>query len=99
MILGLDAPTSGPVIVNGRLHLEHAAPCARWAPAGRSVGPPWPQRAYHHLLALAQTNGIRRSRVDEVVEAVGGAADGGRRLPAWASASASRPRCSATRPR
>jgi hypothetical protein len=27
--------------------------------------------AYHHLLALAQTNGIARSRVDEVVEQVG----------------------------
>ena len=27
--------------------------------------------AYHHLLALAQTTGIRRSRVDEVIDAVG----------------------------
>ena len=35
----------------------------------RSVHPG--RSAYHHLLALAQTCGIRRSRVDEVVEAVG----------------------------
>jgi ABC-2 type transport system ATP-binding protein len=27
--------------------------------------------AYHHLLALAQTSGIRRTRVDEVIDAVG----------------------------
>ena len=29
------------------------------------------RHAYHHLLALAQTSGIRRSRVDEVIDAVG----------------------------
>jgi ABC-2 type transport system ATP-binding protein len=29
------------------------------------------RRAYHHLLALAQTSGIGRSRVDEVIDAVG----------------------------
>jgi ABC-2 type transport system ATP-binding protein len=71
MILGLDAPTRGSVTVNGRPYREHAAPLrevgalldARSAYPGRS--------AYHHLLALARTCGIRRSRVDEVVEAVG----------------------------
>jgi ABC-2 type transport system ATP-binding protein len=71
MILGLDAPTRGSVTVNGRPYREHAAPLrevgalldARSAHPGRS--------AYHHLLALARTCGIRRSRVDEVVEAVG----------------------------
>ena len=71
MILGLDAPTGGSVTVNGRPYREHAAPLrevgalldARAVHPGRS--------AYHHLLALAQTCGIRRSRVDEVVEAVG----------------------------
>ena len=35
----------------------------------RSIHPS--RSGYHHLLALAQTCGIRRSRVDEVVEAVG----------------------------
>jgi ABC-2 type transport system ATP-binding protein len=71
MILGLDAPTGGSVTVNGRPYREHAAPLhevgalldARAVHPGRS--------AYSHLLALAQTCGIRRSRVDEVVEAVG----------------------------
>jgi ABC-2 type transport system ATP-binding protein len=71
MILGLDAPTSGSVTVNGRPYREHAAPL-------REVGALLDARAVHpgrsahsHLLALAQTCGIRRSRVDEVVEAVG----------------------------
>jgi ABC-2 type transport system ATP-binding protein len=71
MILGLDDPTSGSVTVNGRPYREHAAPL-REAGAlldARSVHPA--RSAYHHLRALAQTCGIRRSRVDEVVEAVG----------------------------
>jgi ABC-2 type transport system ATP-binding protein len=71
MILGLDAPTSGSVTVNGKPHREHAAPLrevgalleARSGHPGRS--------AYNHLLALAQSSGIRRSRVDEVIDAVG----------------------------
>ncbi len=71
MILGLDTPTRGSVTVNGRPYREHSAPLrevgamleARSVHTGRS--------AYHHLLALAQTSGIRRSRVDEVIDAVG----------------------------
>src|SRR6266498_2551275 len=71
VILGLDAPTRGSATVNGKPYREHAAPLrevgalleARSGHPGRS--------AYSHLLALAQTNGIRRSRVDEVVDAVG----------------------------
>jgi ABC-2 type transport system ATP-binding protein len=71
LLLGLDAPTSGSATVNGRPYREHAAPLrevgalleARSAHPGRS--------AYRHLLALAQTCGIHRSRVDEVIDAVG----------------------------
>jgi ABC-2 type transport system ATP-binding protein len=71
MILGLDAPTSGSVTVNGKPYREHAAPLREVGALldARSVHPA--RSAYHHLLALAQTCGIRRSRVDEVVEAVG----------------------------
>jgi ABC-2 type transport system ATP-binding protein len=71
MILGLDAPTSGSVIVNGRHYAEHRAPLhevgamleARAIHTGRT--------AYNHLLALAATTGIPRRRVDEVVDIVG----------------------------
>ncbi|HEV2824029.1 MAG TPA: ATP-binding cassette domain-containing protein [Actinomycetota bacterium] len=71
MILGLDAPTRGSVTVNGRPYREHAAPLREVGALldARSVHPG--RSAYHHLLALAQTCGIRRSRVDEVVDAVG----------------------------
>jgi ABC-2 type transport system ATP-binding protein len=71
LILGLDAPSSGQVTVNGKRYRDHPAPLhevgalleARSVHTGRS--------AYHHLLALAQTHGIGRSRVDELIELVG----------------------------
>jgi ABC-2 type transport system ATP-binding protein len=71
LILGLDAPTSGDVRVNGKHYREHAAPLhevgalleARSVHTGRS--------AYNHLYALARTHGISRSRVSELVDLVG----------------------------
>jgi ABC-2 type transport system ATP-binding protein len=71
LILGLDAPTGGSVTVNGKPYREHVAPLHEVGALldARSVHPA--RSAHHHLLALAQTCGIRRSRVDEVVEAVG----------------------------
>ncbi|HEV7749999.1 MAG TPA: ATP-binding cassette domain-containing protein [Baekduia sp.] len=71
MILGLDAPTSGSVQVNGKAYRDLAAPLheigamleARAIHTGRS--------AYNHLLAMAQTHGIPRSRVTEVIDLVG----------------------------
>jgi ABC-2 type transport system ATP-binding protein len=71
LILGLDAPTSGSVTVNGKPYQRHAAPLREVGALleARSVHPG--RSAYHHLLAVAQTCGIRRSRVDEVVDAVG----------------------------
>jgi ABC-2 type transport system ATP-binding protein len=71
MILGLDAPTSGSVTVNGKPYAAHPAPLhevgamleARAIHTGRS--------AYNHLLALAATTGIPRRRVDEVIDIVG----------------------------
>jgi ABC-2 type transport system ATP-binding protein len=71
MIVGLDAPTSGYVTVNGRPYASIPAPLcevgalleARAVHTGRS--------ARNHLLALAATTGISRRRVDEVIELVG----------------------------
>jgi ABC-2 type transport system ATP-binding protein len=59
------------VIVNGRRYREHAVPLhevgalleARSVHTGRS--------ARNHLLALAQTHGIPRSRVDDLIDVVG----------------------------
>ncbi|MFG1921169.1 ABC transporter ATP-binding protein [Cryptosporangium sp. NPDC048952] len=71
LILGLDRPTAGSVTVNGRAYADLEAPLheigalleARAIHGGRS--------AYHHLLAMAATTGVPRSRVDEVVDLVG----------------------------
>jgi ABC-2 type transport system ATP-binding protein len=71
LILGLDRPTAGDVSVNGRHYREHRAPLhevgalleARSVHTGRS--------AYSHLLAIARTHAIPRSRVDELIELVG----------------------------
>src|SRR5207247_11273849 len=79
MSLGLADPTSGSVTVNGRPPRAHAAPLRELGGMldPRAVHPS--RRAYHHLLALARTSGIRRSRVDEVIDAVGLRSVAGRR--------------------
>jgi ABC-2 type transport system ATP-binding protein len=71
MMVGLDAPTAGSAEVNGRDYRSLEAPLhevgalleARAIHPGRS--------AHDHLLALAQTHGMARRRVDEVLELVG----------------------------
>jgi len=71
IILGLDHPTSGSVTVNGREFSRSASPMrevgalldAKAVHGGRS--------AYNHLLCLAQTNGLPRRRVGEVLDLVG----------------------------
>jgi ABC-2 type transport system ATP-binding protein len=71
LILGLDAPTAGSVTVGGKAYRDYPAPLhevgmlleARSVHTGRS--------AYHHLLAMAQTHGIPRSRVEEMISLVG----------------------------
>ena len=71
LILELDAPSSGDVTDNGKHYRDHPAPLhevgalleARSVHTGRS--------AYNHLLALAQTHGIGRGRVDELIDLVG----------------------------
>ena len=71
MILGLDAPTSGSVTVNGRPYFAFRRPLfevgalleAQAAHGGRS--------AYNHLRCLALSNGIGRNRVETVLDQVG----------------------------
>ena len=71
LILGLDAPTSGSVLVNGKRYRQRPSPLhevgalleARSVHTGRT--------AYNHLLALAQTHGIPKRRVLELVDLVG----------------------------
>ena len=71
MIIGLDAPTSGSVTVNGKHYREHTAPLQEVGALleAKSIHPG--RSAYNHLLAQAQTHGIPRRRVDEVIELTG----------------------------
>ncbi|MDV9169698.1 ATP-binding cassette domain-containing protein [Streptomyces sp. W16] len=71
MIIGLDAPTSGHVTVNGKQYAQHTAPLQEVGALleARSVHPG--RSAYSHLLSLAYTHGIPRRRVGEVIELAG----------------------------
>ena len=71
LILGLDAPTSGSVTIEGKPFAAAAHPMrdvgalldAKAIHGGRS--------AYNHLLCLAQTNNLPKARVGQVLELVG----------------------------
>ncbi|UNO39899.1 ATP-binding cassette domain-containing protein [Streptomyces sp. MST-110588] len=71
MMLDLDHPTAGRVLIDGRHYRQLHDPLtsigalldAKAVHGGRS--------AYHHLLCLAQSNGIPRARVAEVLDTVG----------------------------
>jgi ABC-2 type transport system ATP-binding protein len=71
MILGLDAPTSGSVTVNGRAYAEHPAPLHEVGALLEAGAVHTGRSAANHLLAMAATTGIGRSRVEEVIDLVG----------------------------
>jgi ABC-2 type transport system ATP-binding protein len=71
LLLGLDRPSSGESLINGKPYIEHPAPL-------REVGALLEARAVHtgrsarnHLLAMAATNNIPRAWVDEMIGLVG----------------------------
>jgi ABC-2 type transport system ATP-binding protein len=71
MILGLDAPTSGTVTVNGKRYRDLPAPMRE---VGAVLDPKaiyGRQTARRHLSWIAQAGGIPIQRVDEVLNAVG----------------------------
>jgi len=71
MILGLDKPTAGTALINGKHYSDLTNPLrevgalldARWVHPNRS--------ARAHLQWMAASNGIPKSRVDEVLRLVG----------------------------
>ncbi|HSP36353.1 MAG TPA: ATP-binding cassette domain-containing protein [Frankiaceae bacterium] len=71
MALGLDAPSAGSVTVNGKRYVEHRAPLAEVGALLEARSVHTGRSAYNHLLALAQTSGIPKRRVSEVLEIVG----------------------------
>jgi ABC-2 type transport system ATP-binding protein len=79
MILGLDAPTAGSVTVAGRLYASIHRPLHEVGAVLESRAVHGGRSAYNHLLCLAQSNGIPRRRVGEVLDRVGLGAVGRRR--------------------
>ncbi|MBV9058895.1 MAG: ATP-binding cassette domain-containing protein [Pseudonocardiales bacterium] len=71
MIVGLDAPTSGSVSVNGCRYAQHPAPLQEVGALleAKSIHPG--RSAFDHLMALAYTHGISRRRVRRVIELTG----------------------------
>jgi ABC-2 type transport system ATP-binding protein len=80
LLLGLDRPTSGVALVNGKRYVDLPAPLhevgalleARAVHTGRS--------ARNHLLAMAATHHISRRRVDEMIDLVGLGSVAGKRV-------------------
>jgi ABC-2 type transport system ATP-binding protein len=71
LILGLDDPDTGETYVNGKRYRDHRAPLHQVGALLEAQSVHTGRSAYDHLLALAQTHGIGRQRVSELIEAVG----------------------------
>jgi ABC-2 type transport system ATP-binding protein len=71
MILGLDRPTSGAALVNGRPYVDSPAPLAEVGALLDAKGVDGGRSARNHLLALGATVGVGPRRVDEVLASVG----------------------------
>ena len=71
MIVGLDAPTSGRVTVNGKAYAEHRAPLHEVGAVLEAKAVHNGRSARNHLLALALTTGVSSRRVDELLDLVG----------------------------
>ncbi|MEU3419283.1 ATP-binding cassette domain-containing protein [Streptomyces murinus] len=71
MILGLDHPTAGDVRIDGSRYEQLTDPLTRIGALLDAKAMHGGRSAYNHLLCLAQSNGIPRARVGEVLETVG----------------------------
>ena len=71
MLLGLNRPTRGTALISGKLYSSLKGPLHHVGALldAKDVHPG--RKARTHLLALAQSNGIPRKRVDEVLEMTG----------------------------
>ncbi|WP_028813189.1 ABC transporter ATP-binding protein [Streptomyces flavidovirens] len=71
MVLGLDNPTAGDVRIDGKHYADLRDPLKYIGALLDAKAMHGGRNAYNHLLCLAQSNGIPRSRVSEVLETVG----------------------------
>jgi ABC-2 type transport system ATP-binding protein len=70
-ILGLDHPSEGEALVNGRRYVHHPAPLHQVGALLEARGVHPGRSAYQHLHAMAATAGIGRRRVQHLLDLVG----------------------------
>jgi ABC-2 type transport system ATP-binding protein len=71
MVLGLDRPSHGDIRIDGKRYADLAEPLRHVGALLNAKDAQGARTAYDHLLAIAQTNRIGRTRVDEVLGVVG----------------------------
>ena len=71
IIAGLDRPTSGSALVDGRPYVEDPAPLRRVGLLLEAKAVHTSRTARNHLRALAATHGIGRRRVEDLIELTG----------------------------
>src|SRR5579863_6047532 len=70
-ILGLDYPDEGAITIDGKVYGNLAFPMREVGALLEAKAVHGGRSAYNHLLCLAQTNGLPKRRVGEVLELVG----------------------------
>ena len=71
MILGLDKPTRGEVLINNANYVDSDSPLSLLGSLLEAKSVDKGRSAYNHLLAVGATMGIGKKRVNEVIELVG----------------------------
>jgi ABC-2 type transport system ATP-binding protein len=70
-ILGLDYPNEGSITIDGKVYGQLGYPMREVGALLEAKAVHGGRSAYNHLLCLAQTNGLPKRRVGEVLELVG----------------------------
>lgn len=71
MIMGLDRPTGGRALINGKRYAEFHSPLTEVGALLDAKAVHTGRTAYSHLLAMAATHGIPKARVHEVIGMTG----------------------------
>jgi ABC-2 type transport system ATP-binding protein len=80
LVLGLDRPTGGTATIAGRAYASLSDPLRRVGALLDAQAAHGSRTARNHLLALAASNGIADSRVEEVLDEAGLGRVGGQRI-------------------
>ena len=80
LVLGLDRATGGSATIGGQPYVSLGNPLRRVGALLDPQAAHGSRTARHHLLALATSNGIAGSRIDEVLVEAGLGSAGGRRI-------------------